>query len=282
MKNYYFTLAGLRTVLCVPFEISISESMQPFLCGSHQETDCTIMLRPCTHLPSFSNDGVWRGLEYYDCHQGNLRTFHCNAPQAEAFAVTQHLENGNIEIGVLPDYLSYFTGTAGIFNRIGMETLLLQHHSLLLHASLIKYKGKAIAFAGPSGVGKSTQADIWHNYLGADIINGDRATLRKEGDGWYAYGCPYAGTSGIYKNDSAPLAAIVLLEQAKENRLHRLTEAEAFRRIYQELSVHHWQRRFVAKATDLCLQLLAETPIYLLECRPEESAAELVKKGLCL
>ncbi len=282
MKNYYFTLAGLRTALRTPYEITISESLQPFFCASHQETDCTIVLRPCTQLPPFSNDGVWCGLEYYDCHQGSLRTFHCNAPQAEAFAVTQHLENGNIEIGVLPDYLSYFTGTAGIFNRIGMETLLLQHHSLLLHASLIKYKGKALAFAGPSGIGKSTQADIWHNYLGADIINGDRAALRKEGDGWYAYGCPYAGTSGIYKNDRGPLAAIVLLGKAEENHLCRLTAGEAFRYLYPEFSVHHWQKDFVAKATDLCLQLLAETPIYLLECRPEESAAELVKKGLCL
>ena len=282
MKNYYFTFAGLRTVLRTPYEITISESLQPFLCASHQETDCTIVLRPYTQLPHFSDDGVWHGLEYYDCHQGNLRIFHCNAPRTAPFAVTEHLENGNIEIRVLPDYLSYFTGTAGIFNRIGMETLLLQHHSLLLHASLIKYKGKSLAFAGPSGVGKSTQANIWHAFLGADIINGDRAALKREYDGWYAYGCPYAGTSGIYKNDRGPLAAIVLLGQAAENHFRRLTEVEAFRRIYQELSVHHWQRHFVAKATDLCLQLLAETPIYLLECRPEESAAELVKKGLCL
>ena len=282
MKDYYFTLSGLRTVLRVPFEISVSESLQPFLCASHQETDCTIMLRSCTHLPSFSNDGVWRGLEYYDYHQGNLRTFHCNAPRTAAFAVTEHFENGNIEIRVLSDYLSYFTGTAGIFNRIGMETLLLQHQSLLLHASLIKYKGRTLAFAGSSGVGKSTQADIWHHYLGADIINGDRAALRKEHNHWYAYGCPYAGTSGIYQNDHGPLSAIVLLKQAGENHLCRLTEAEAFRAIYQELSVHHWHRHFVEKATDLSLQLLADTPVYLLECRPEESAAELVKKGLHL
>ena len=283
MKNYYFTLAGLRTVLRVPYALTVSESLQPFRCLRTEETDCTITLRPSAQLPAFSDDGIWHGLEYYDCHQGNLRIFHCNAPRTEAaFAVTQHLENGNIEICVLPDYLSYFTGTAGIFNRIGMETLLLQHHSLLLHASLIKYKGKALAFAGPSGIGKSTQADIWHTFLGADIINGDRAALRKENNGWYAYGCPYAGTSGIYKNDCAPLAAIVLLKQAEENHLRRLTEAEAFRCIYQEISVHHWQRHFVAKATDLCLQLFAETPIYLLECRPEESAAVLVKKGLCL
>lgn len=282
MKNYYFTLAGLRAVLRVPYEITVSESLRPFLCERSEETDCTIDLRSSAQMPDFSDDGVWHALEYYDCHQGNLRIFHCNAPKTAAFAVTQHFENGNIEINVLPDYLSYFTGSEGIFNRIGMETLLLQHCGLLLHASLIKYKGKALAFAGPSGVGKSTQADIWHNYLDADIINGDRVALRTEGEGWYAYGCPYAGTSGIYKNDSAPLAAIILLGQAKENRIRRLTEAEAFPRIYQELSVHHWQRPFVAKATDLCLQLLAKTPIYLLECRPEESAAVLVKKGLCL
>ena len=282
MKNYYMTLAGLRTVLRTPYEITVSENLKPFLCASHQETDCTILLRPCTQLPAFADDGVWHGLEYYDCRQGSHRIFHCNAPGKAAFAVTKHDENGNIEICVLPDYLSYFTGTAGIFNRIGMETLLLRHKSLLLHASLIKYKGKTLAFAGPSGVGKSTQADIWKQYLGADILNGDRTALRKEDDGWYAYGCPYAGTSGIYQNDCAPLAAILVLEQAAENQLHRLTEVEAFPRIYQELSVHHWQRDFVAKATDLCLQMLSQTPIYLLRCRPEESAAELVKKGLCL
>ena len=282
MKDYYFTFVGLRTMLRVPFEISVSESLQPFLCASHQETDCTIMLSPCTQPPSFSDDGVWRGLEYYDCHQGNLRTFHCNAPRTAAFAVTEHFENGNIEIRVLPDYLSYFTGTTGIFNRIGMETLLLQHQALLLHASLINYKGNALAFAGPSGIGKSTQADIWHHYLDADIINGDRAALRKEHDHWYAYGCPYAGTSGIYKNDRGPLAAIILLGQAEENHLCRLTEGEAFRYLYPEFSVHHWQRHFVAKVTDLCLQMLAQTPVYLLACRPEESAALLVKKGLSL
>ena len=73
-----------------------------------------------------------------------------------------------------------------------------------------------------------------------------------------------------------------MLEQAEENQLRRLTEAEAFRRIYQEISIHRWQRKFVEKATDLCLQMLAKIPVYLLACRPEESAAELVKKGLFL
>lgn len=282
MKVYNLEFAGLRTVLRTPYEITIAENLRPFLCQMHSEADCTIELQSCESLPAFSKEGVWHGLEHYDCHEGVRCIFHCSAPKTAAFAVTQLFENGNISIRVLPACLSYFTGSTGIFNRIGMEILLLQHGRLLLHASLIKYEGRAIAFAGPSGVGKSTQADIWHTCLGADVLNGDRAVLGKAAGGWIAYGSPCAGTSGIYKNDSAPLVAIVLLQQAEENRFRRLTETEAFRQIYPELSVHHWDKTFVARATDLCLQLLAETPVYLLECRPEESAALLVKKGLGL
>lgn len=282
MMEYPFEIAGLRTLLRTPYEITISESLTPFLCPSHAENDCVITLRSCPQLPAVSQDSVWHGLEAYDCHQGSRRIFHYNAPQTGAFAMTELLENGNIQIWVLPDYLSYFTGTAGIFNRIGMETLLLQHHGLLLHASLINYKGKALAFAGPSGVGKSTQGEIWQRCLGAEVINGDRAALRKGPDGWVSYGFPYAGTSGIYKKDQAPLEAIILLAQAKENRLSRLTRLEAFRYLYPEISIHHWDKSFVERATDLCLQLLSETAVYLLQCRPEEEAALLVKKGLGL
>jgi hypothetical protein len=282
MNLYYLELVGLRTVLRTPHKITISENLRPFLCAPHKQTDCVIELHSCDQLPALSENGTWHGPEYYDCHGDALRIFHCSTPKTAAFAVTQLFENGNIHIDVLPAYLSYFTGSAGIFNRIGMETLLLQHHGLLLHASLIKYKGRAIAFAGPSGVGKSTHAQIWNQHLNATIINGDRAALRKTQNGWTGFGSPYAGTSGIYQNNSAPLAAIVLLRQASENRLQQLSAAEAFRHIYPELSVHHWDRIFVEKATDLCLQLLQEIPVYLLECRPEESAARLIEKGLGL
>lgn len=281
MKQYDLTLAGLRTVLRTPNEITVSENLRPFLTQGHTRADISIRLAACDALPSLPEGGLWHGAEYYHRQGDSLRTFHCEAPGAAAFAVTQLFENGNVEISVLPNRLSWFAGSEGIFNRIGMETLLLQRDCLLLHASLIKYAGKALAFAGPSGVGKSTHAALWQG-LGAELLNGDRAALRPTPEGWSGYGCPYAGTSGIYKNDSAPLAALVVLRQGKENRLRRLTAAEAFRHLYPELSVHRWDKVFVEKATDLCLRLLSAVPAYLLECRPEEAAALLVKKGLNL
>ena len=280
--DYYLDFWGLRAVLRTPGEITFSQKFTAFLCEPHTESDCLITVRSVAALPPMAEQGVWHGCEYYDRYADAMRIFYCDTAGGKAFAVTTIFGTGEADISVLPEYLSYFSGSSGIFNRISMETLLLQHRGLLLHASLIEYAGKAIAFTGPSGVGKSTQADLWKRHYAAQIINGDRAALRMDADGWNAYGSPYAGTSGIYKNDSAPLAAIILLEQAKENSLQPLTEAEAFRMIYPEVTMHRWDRVFVERATDLYLQLLQQVPVYRLACLPTESAAQLVKKGLGL
>lgn len=281
MNQYRFELVGLQVALQTPGEISISPNLQPFLTEGCGDADCVIELHTSHTLPPISGGGVWHGPSCYHWAEGAMRIFHCHEPQGQPFAVTEIFTNGNIRIDVLPAYMDYFSGSAGIFNRIGMETMLLQHHGLLLHASLIDYKGKAIAFTGPSGVGKSTQADLWRSCLGADVLNGDRAALRK-GEIWTAYGSPYAGTSGIYKNQSAPLAAIIVLGQARENQLRQLTATEAFAHMYPELSAHRWDKAFMERVADLCLQLLADVPVYRLDCRPEESAVRLVKKGLGL
>lgn len=271
---------GVRTILRTQEEITISKRMAPFLTEPWNGADCIITVQSTAILPAFSQKGKWYGMEYYDWCEDLVRVFHCEKPMGAAFAVTQLHENGNVDILVLPEYRSYFTGTAGIFNRIGIESLLLQHRGLLLHASLIKYMGKAVAFTGPSGIGKSTQAELWKTYLGAEILNGDRACVKRGEEGWMAYGSPYAGTSGIYRNDKASLAAIVVLRHGRENRLYKLTKSEAFRYLYPELSIHHWDESFLTRATDLCLELLEEVPAYMLECLPEEGAVQIVKKGL--
>lgn len=280
--EYHLNLVGLQVVLQTPMEITIAQRLEPFLCRSGEKVQCTITLQEAPELPKFSPDGVWNGPEYYDRIGYTQRIFHCTAPAGEAFAVTQLEQKEKVTITVLPGYLSYFAGSSGIFNRIGMETLLLQHKGLLLHASLIDYEGKGIAFTGPSGVGKSTQAELWHTCCRAEILNGDRAALRQTSEGWMAYGSPYAGTSGIYRSGSVPLKAIVVLRQGKENKLCRMKPSQALSSLLPELSLHRWDKHFMGEATDLCLELLQSVPVYLLECLPEESAVERLKKGLFL
>ncbi len=283
MNQYYLELLGLRVLLQTPAPILISQRLQPFLCPPYTEpADCTIRINNCRELPLPNETGVWHGPECY-VHSGDaLEIFHCHKPHSAPFAVTQIEKKGDIHITVHPDCADYFSGSSGIFNRIGFENLLLQHHGLLLHASLIEYARKGIAFTGPSGVGKSTQAQLWHSCYGANILNGDRAALRNAEADWIAYGSPYAGTSGIYRNEYTPLAAIVVLRQGKENHLRRLSGPEAMMHIWPEISARRWDAAFVAEATDLCVRLLTDVPVYLLECLPQESAAALLKKGLSL
>lgn len=281
MNEYYFELAGLRVALYTQEKLRVADRLQPFLSPAELPVDCTITVRTQGVLPEISENAVWNGPECYDRQGESLRIFHCDTPKAPAFALTQLETDGNIRIFVLPGYEERFSGTAGILNRISLENLLLRHQGLLLHAAFIKYDGKGILFTGPSGIGKSTQADLWKKHLGAEIINGDRAILRKEGS-WTAYGSPYAGSSGIYRNEKAPLSAIVVLKQGKENILETLSGREAFAEVYPQLALCRWDKQFMEKATDLCLALLQNVPVYRLSCLPSESAVHCLQKGLGL
>lgn len=280
MNTYHFSLAGLAVKIETPFPILVPDRMLPFFC--HPDGDCadyTIRLSLHSSLPQPAENAVWHGLSCYESHN---RFFLCLTASAAPFAMVEKREKGVIGLDVLDAYAHYFDTSFGILNRIGMENLLLEQDCLLLHASFIKYNEHGILFSAPSGTGKSTQAELWRQHLGADILNGDRAVLRRGANGWHAWGSPYAGTSHIYRNESAPVRAIVTLRQAKENRLTPLSPAQALRSLYPEFSIHHWDRQFVDSALDLFSDLSAHVPMFLLECRPDEDAVCVLKGGLSL
>lgn len=275
----YFNLLGLNILLKTPHDIQISDSLLPFQQPACDQSDCVIDLS-YGPLPAPELIGDWHGFCFYD--SDGQRIFHSELPGGAHYASVDFQEKGRIQITVNPKFANYFSGTAGIFNRVGFENLMLQHQSFLLHASLIKYAGQGIAFAGSSGVGKSTQADLWATYHQATILNGDRAALRRTETGWMAYGSPFAGTSNIYCNDQAPLRAVVVLEQGNENRLEQLNGAQAMLHLWPEISARRWDRDFTAACSALCTQLIEEIPVYLLTCLPNEDATTLLKKGLSL
>lgn len=163
---------------------------------------------------------------------------------------------------------------------MGLERLLLEHRGFLLHASLIEYRGLGIAFTAPSGTGKSTQAELWEKYRGAEIINGDRAGIRLFPNDVKAYGSPMSGSSGIVKNKETQLRAIVVLRQATENRIRKMTAIEAFRALYSETLMNTWDAWYMETMTDLLLDAVRCIPVYLLECRPDEEAVCILERTL--
>lgn len=160
-----------------------------------------------------------------------------------------------------------------------LNYLLLHQRGLIFHASLIAAGERAVLFTAPSGTGKSTQAELWRVHRGAEIINGDKAgvTLREVP---MAHGVPFSGTSGICKNISLPLGAVVVLSQAPENSLRRLPPSQAAAALFPNLFVdsaipEEWQL-----ALRLILDLVEAVPVFALACTPDERAVEMLEQAL--
>jgi hypothetical protein len=155
------------------------------------------------------------------------------------------------------------------------EAMLLRHNAFLLHSSVVMVDGKAVLFSGPSGAGKSTQASLWAEFVGAQILNGDRCVIMKKQDGFYGGGSLWCGTSGIYRPEQAPIAGIILIKQGPENRLRRLG-FEAFVPMFSQTTLNSWDPAFMETVSALYSELLEQVNVYELECRPCREAVELV------
>ena len=161
-----------------------------------------------------------------------------------------------------------------------LYSYLLSRESLLIHSSLVDYQGNGIMFIGPSGIGKTTQAELWNQYQGATILNGDLVFVRKNEDGFYGYGSPWHGSSPYYEDAKVKLKAMVMLEQGTENRIHELTGFERLKRLMDQVFVPHWQEELMNGTLETINRLLTEVPMYFLSCRPDEEGVNLLKKTL--
>lgn len=154
------------------------------------------------------------------------------------------------------------------------------HQGLMLHSSLIDVDGSGIMFVGPSGIGKTTQAELWMKYRDAIIINGDMALVHEEDGVFRGYGCPWHGSSPYCENRDVLLKGIIVLEQASENTIEKLDGLVLFERMMNNIFIPHWFKPGVESAMETIDHLLTKVPVYLLKCRIDEEAVSMVERVL--
>ncbi len=167
-----------------------------------------------------------------------------------------------------------------ILRAVEIEHLAAQAGALLLHSSFISYRGKGILFTAPSETGKSTQAELWRQHRGAQILNGDRSIVRMENGTFFARGVPFCGTSRICGPARVPLQAIVVLSQAPENTIRPLYGIRAFRAIWEGCSLHTWNAEETARSAQTLSELLERVPVYHLACTPDIRAVQTLEQQL--
>lgn len=150
--------------------------------------------------------------------------------------------------------------------------------TLLMHASAVLNEGKAYLFLGRSGTGKSTHSRLWiQNIGGTRHLNDDHPVIRVDSRGnAIAYGSPWSGKTSCYRNESAPIGAIVRIKQAPANYISLLSPVESYASLFTSSTGIAWEKA-PADGKDRTLQkIISRVPCLRLECLPDAAAA-----GLC-
>lgn len=180
------------------------------------------------------------------------------------------------------------------FFRYGLWTVFnlaaVARKTVAIHSSAIGYAGQAVLFLGESGTGKSTHTRLWREQIaGAELLNDDSPIIRVAGPHSLptylptclpapatVYGSPWSGKTPCYRNVANPVRAIVRLQQAPHNRIRRLRPIEAIGALLPSCppSFAHDERLYDAVCATVSA-IVAEVPVYHLECLPDAAAAEL-------
>lgn len=274
MYNKYYTFGGVTLELTGEKVWKLSDLCRPFR-AELRPADHTIHVTVGDDMPQ-PPEGAAHEATLYRWREGErfclLQDY---GSRYRAFAARQ---GGLTEVRLSEGYRETASDRV-ILESAGLFDLLADFGMLILHSAyIVTPQGQGLLFSGPSGAGKSTQAELWRQYAGAQVINGDRSLVRP-GDGT-VHGILYSGTSGICRNVSAPLRAIVLPVQGAENRVYPLRPKEAFMALVSQCAYYPWAADSAARMTELAAALIGAVPVYGLTCRKDEGAVRALEDYL--
>lgn len=274
--SFCINFSGITARFSLPTQVTLPDSLKELMCECPEKADVEYTISLISH--PLNPQGVLvfndRSIKVYKTPQGYLRIY--NPLTAEdgcqvACLISPHGENVMYyPASEWEEYRKYWH----VNHLLCGEEMLRHMDALLLHSSLVMINGHTVLFSGESGAGKSTQANLWREHLGAEILNGDRTVIRKKGDKFYGGSSIWSGTSEIFSPKEAPIKGIFLLKKGTENSVRKMG-ADAFPRLFSETTLNSWNTEFMDKITSIHTELIEKIPIYELTCRMDKEAAEL-------
>jgi hypothetical protein len=148
-------------------------------------------------------------------------------------------------------------------DQILLAQVLADRKGCYMHASGAVLDGAGLLFVGHSGAGKSTMVTMLKNK--AKILCDDRIIVRKWEDGFRIHGTWSHGDVSDISAASAPLKAILFLQQDKQNRLSRIDRKQEVAKrllacLVKPLVTAEWWDRILS----LVEMIIREVPCYLL------------------
>lgn len=277
IKRYY-QFAGLEFLIEMPTEIAYQD--ERYLAAFRKENAEDPHRFWFEHVKELTvPSGPWSvkqpNFKLYSLPDGHVRYI----GGEDAYIRAEHIGKQH-SIQVKKNPYTNLIGAKTVLESMEIEHLIARNDGFLFHCSYIDHNGKAILFTAPSETGKSTQAELWHQYRGAEIINGDRAAVRLVDGVLMAEGIPFAGSSQYCKNRSLPIEAIVYLGQAPETSIRKMRGYEAFSKIWEGVSVNTWDKEDMERVSHVVQKAVEQVPIFYLPCTPDESAVIALEEAL--
>lgn len=284
MKKFYYEFAGVAYAIHVP-AAWISPHLQmleKFLSRELPTEYRTLEFEPLDILPEPEGELVFTGSDRCVYRLADTLQTYIGGGAGEYSGAYLCIRRQGVHSHVYARQgkLPYGITAKVILRAMEAEHAIVCQGGVLLHAAWIDYNGRAILFTAPSGVGKSTQAQLWCDLHNAKLMNGDRVAVRVQPEGVFACGIPFCGSSGVAEAATQPVAAVVYLSQSRENQVRRLRGVEVFKRVWEGCAIHAWSKDDVEQATQTVLQVVQEIPVFHLSCTPDEGAVFALEKAL--
>lgn len=174
---------------------------------------------------------------------------------------------------ITPDYITFLR--FGLWFMMGMAMVLKGVSAV--HSSTVVCRGEAVMFLGESGTGKSTHTRLWLKHIeGAKLLNDDSPFVFGGGERVQVCGSPWSGKTPCYKNLQYPLRGVVRLSQAPHNRISRLSRIQSIGALLPSMPPALMFDKVLEDAVlGVLSKVIAEVPVYHLECLPDAAAAQL-------
>lgn len=153
--------------------------------------------------------------------------------------------------------------------------LLPDRRGCLLHAAGAGRGGRAVAFVGRSGAGKTTLMAQLADLADLDRLSDDRVIVSMAGAP-AIFGTPWAGEGLVAASLGAELRALVFLHHGGEHRLEAIDAAAAAHQLLPTTSIPWFDEPRATACLATIDELVRSVPAHDLHFRPDRGVAEVV------
>jgi hypothetical protein len=159
--------------------------------------------------------------------------------------------------------------------RIVHSLVLARRGEFLVHAASAILSRRALLFAGVSGAGKTTISRLAPAH--ATLLTDEISYVRRGAKGYDAHGTPFAGElARLGTHCSAPLSAVYLLRQGRENRIEEIDPALATQALLRNILFFARDAELVQSIFEGACEFVERVPVRQLTFRKDASVWELL------